>query len=184
MYKKKFFYVDNRIRVPGLFKDPKEIKPILCIWRTILRLHFSILQVHRYSFFHFHPQSALKKSKFVLRNKKNNKKEKSCAWATEKTNEKPPFLAETRVSDNRLLKNPVSRNPGPRIIPIKAVSKMSKFRKFCPDNFWRICPDWNWLFQFFFKFVRTSETAFSGPKIVRITETGPQTLWKPPEMIF
>jgi hypothetical protein len=32
---------------------------------------------------------------------------------------------------------------GPRIVPTKAVSKMSKFRDFCPDNFWRFCPDWN-----------------------------------------
>jgi hypothetical protein len=32
---------------------------------------------------------------------------------------------------------------GPRIILSKANSKMSNFRKFCPDNFWRICPDWN-----------------------------------------
>lgn len=56
---------------------------------------------------------------------------------------------------------------GPRIISPEA---MLNFREFCPDNFWIICPDWNYLFQSFFKFVRTSEIAIFGPKIVRIME--------------
>ena len=44
---------------------------------------------------------------------------------------------------------------GPQIIRPKAVSKMSKFQYFCPDNFPRFCPDWNY---HFLKTVRVETT--------------------------